>query len=66
MNAVTRALVGALGWGGFVYARVPRLSDGAWAHALLLFAVLVLVPLALDLFRDVDEANAPRAVAGVD
>ena len=59
MNAVTRAVAGALAWGGFVYARVPRLSDGAWAHALLLFAVLVLVPLALDLFRDTDEANVP-------
>lgn len=59
MNAVTRALVGALAWGGFVFMRVPRVSDSAWAHALLLFAVLVLVPLALDLFRDAEEAASP-------
>ena len=59
MNAGSRALVGALAWGGFVFLRVPRLSDGAWAHALLLFAALVLVPLALPLFPDADEAAAP-------
>jgi hypothetical protein len=56
MNAVSRAWVGALAWGGFVAARVPRLTDGAWAHALLLFAALVLVPLALELLRDLEEA----------
>jgi hypothetical protein len=59
MNAVTRALVGALAWGGFVILRVPRVSDGAWAHALLLFAALVLVPLALDLLRDAAELAGP-------
>ena len=59
MNAGSRALVGALAWGGFVFMRVPRLSDGAWAHALLLFAALVLVPLALPLFPDADEAATP-------
>ncbi|MGH7944852.1 MAG: YndJ family transporter [Opitutaceae bacterium] len=59
MNAATRALVGVLACGGFVFARVPGLSDGAWAHALLLFAALVLVPLALELFRDAEEAPAP-------
>lgn len=58
MNAVSRAVVGALAWIGFVFARVPRITDGAWAHALLLFAVLVLVPLALDLFRDTDESGS--------
>jgi hypothetical protein len=58
MNAVSRAAVGALAWIGFVIARVPRISDGAWAHALLLFAVLVLVPLALELFRDPDEPSS--------
>ena len=55
MNAVARAIVGALAWAGFAFMRVPRLTDGAWAHALLLFAALVLVPLALELFRDADE-----------
>ena len=56
MNAVARAWVGVMAWGGFVAGRVPRLTDGTWAHALLLFAALVLVPLALELFRDLDEA----------
>lgn len=55
MNAVTRALVGALAWIGFVLMRVPGASDAAWAHALLLLAALVVVPLALELFRDGDE-----------
>src|SRR5688500_10395405 len=59
MNAISRALIGAVAWIGFVVARVPRLSDGTWAHALLLFAALVLVPLALELFRDADEAATP-------
>ena len=59
MNAISRALIGAVAWIGFVVARVPSLSDGAWAYALLLFAALVLVPLALELFRDADEAATP-------
>jgi hypothetical protein len=59
MNAGSRALVGALAWSGFVFMRVPSVSDGAWAHAFLLFAALVLVPLALELFRDPDEAASP-------
>jgi hypothetical protein len=56
MNATLRAIIGAIGWGGFVFARVPNVRDGAWAHALLLFAALVLVPLALELFRDAAES----------
>jgi hypothetical protein len=60
MNAVTRAWIGLVAWFGFAGARVPRVSDSAWAHALLLFAALVLVPLAIELFRDVEEAAAPR------
>src|SRR6187455_168617 len=59
MTAVSRAFVGTLAWVGFVFVRVLRISDGAWAHALLLFAALVLVPLALELFRDTDEASSP-------
>jgi hypothetical protein len=55
MNAVARAVVGALAWAGFAFMRVPRLTDDAWAHALLLFAALVLLPLGLELFRDADE-----------
>ena len=57
MNSVARASVGAAVWVGFVFARVPNLRDGAWAHALLLFAALVLVPLALDLFADESETE---------
>jgi hypothetical protein len=55
MNAVTRALVGALAWIGFACMRLPAAGDAAWAHTLLLLAALVLVPLALELFRDGDE-----------
>jgi hypothetical protein len=56
MNAFSRAIVGTLAWAGFVLVRVPGLAHEAWAHALLLFSALVLVPLALELFRDADEA----------
>src|SRR5262245_57440096 len=52
MSVWLRALVGALAWIGFVAFRVPGLVDATWATALLLFAALVLVPIALDLFRD--------------
>jgi hypothetical protein len=38
---------------------VSKVGDGAWAHALLLFSALVLVPLALELFRDATEAATP-------
>jgi hypothetical protein len=60
MNSVARASVGAAVWMGFVFARVPDLRDAAWAHALLLFAALVLVPLALDLFADKSETGQRR------
>lgn len=59
-----RAIVGVLAWLAFVLVRVPGWRDGAWAHALLLFAALVLVPLALRLFRDTDEAATPAAWLG--
>jgi hypothetical protein len=51
--------VGAAVWIAFVFTRVPNLRDGAWAHALLLFVALVLVPLALELFADEPEADGP-------
>ena len=57
MKPGLRAGMGALAWAGFVAARVTGMRDGSWAHALLLFAALVLVPLALDLFRDAEETK---------
>jgi hypothetical protein len=61
MTANAKAWVGVAAWAAFVWARVPNLHDGAWAHALLLFAALVLVPLAFELFRtEGDLGLAPR------
>lgn len=60
MKSVTRALIGAAICGAFVAFKVPGLQHEAWAHALLLFAALVLVPLALDLFVELNDA-APVA-----
>ena len=55
MRPQLRAGMGAGAWVAFVVTRVTGLSDATWAHALLLFAVLVLVPLALELLRDATE-----------
>ena len=61
MTAIAKAWVGAAAWAAFVWMRVPALHDGAWAHALLVFAALVLVPLAFELFRaEGDLGLAPR------
>ena len=59
MRATTRAIAGAVVWIGFVVLRAPDPQAGAWAHALLLFAALVLVPLALELFAETGETGAP-------
>jgi hypothetical protein len=56
MSPVNRALVGAVAWIGFVFVRMSDLRDDGGSHALLLFAALVLVPLALELFADDDES----------
>lgn len=56
MSAFNRALVGVVAWSVFAFARVADLRGEAWSQALLLFAALVLVPLALDLLADEDEA----------
>ncbi len=56
MSAFNRALVGLVVWIAFVVARVSDLRDDGWTRALLLFAALVLVPLALELLADEDEA----------
>jgi hypothetical protein len=62
MSAYNRALVGVVAWSVFVVARVADLRGEAWSQALLLFAALVLVPLALELLADDEEA--PPAARG--
>lgn len=52
-------MLGGVVWIAFVAMRAPHWLEGAWALALLLFAALVLVPLALDLLADADEAEKP-------
>ena len=59
MRATTRAMAGAAVWIGFVVLRAPDPQASSWAHALLLFAALVLVPLALELFAEMGETGAP-------
>jgi hypothetical protein len=56
MTATIKAWIGALAWLAFVFAHVRDWRAEVWTHALLLFAVLVLVPLALELFADETEA----------
>lgn len=58
MTAKTRAIVGGVIWAAFVALRARDLHGEAWAHALLLFAALVLVPLVLELF--VEPENPER------
>lgn len=60
MNAHQRAVAGGVVWAAWTAWRVPSFQHGAWAQAMLLFAALVLVPLALELTDDQDEAG--RAV----
>lgn len=45
----TRVWLGSAVWIGVVVLTVPHVLHLAWAYAMLLFAALVLVPLALDL-----------------
>lgn len=53
MNALLRAGAGLAGWLVFVVLRAgPDLRGEMWTLAWLLFAVLVLVPLAIELFRE--------------
>jgi hypothetical protein len=55
MKSTTRAIIGGVIWATFSLWKVPSWQHDAWAHAMLLFAALVLLPLALDLFHDEDE-----------
>lgn len=58
MRAATRSWIGAAAWVVFVFLRAPDPQAGAWAHALLLFAALVLVALALELLAEAGETGA--------
>jgi hypothetical protein len=60
MSIGLRVVIGIAAWLGFVLTRVPALQHEAWAHALLLFAALLLVPMALDLLRDAEEPESVR------
>ncbi len=63
MTAEIKAGIGAVAWVAFIVARVPDLRGEAWAHGLLLFAALVLVPLALGLFSEGQAtAGAPERI----
>ncbi len=59
MTAERRAAGGGIVWLGFVAAVAPNPRDDTWAHALLLLAALVLLPLVLDL---IIERNDPQPV----
>lgn len=53
MTTITwRVWCGVVASAAFCWKRVPDLQQEAWAQALLLFAALVLVPLALDLIEE--------------
>ncbi len=57
MSSVSKALLGLVVCVAFVALRVPALSAETWTQALVLFAALVLVPLALDLFVELNDAQ---------
>lgn len=64
LSTTTRTWAGVAAWAAFVWWRVPNLEHDAWALALLLFAALVLVPLALDLFGpDAEPSEITRQFA---
>ncbi|MBP9912333.1 MAG: YndJ family protein [Opitutaceae bacterium] len=52
MTTPLKVRIGAVAWCVFVYFSVPSLQHNRWAHALLLLAALVLVPMAWCLARD--------------
>jgi hypothetical protein len=57
MSGPTKTFTGAIVWAAFVGLKVRSLEQEPWTHALLLFAALVLVPLALDLLVERNEAR---------
>src|SRR4051812_46533586 len=64
MTSNSKALVGAAVCLVFVVFKVPTLQHEAWAYALLLFAALVIVPLALDLFVELNDARDASRTLG--
>jgi hypothetical protein len=65
MSAKQRAMLGGVVWIAFVAMRVPHWQDGAWALALLLFAALVLVPLALELATDSSDPDGVKVLVAL-
>ena len=61
MTVQRTALCGGIVWLVYAWTQVPNVRHEAWAHALLLLAALVLVPLALEL---VDECAREKSAAG--
>lgn len=63
MNATQRAVAGAVIFSVGVVWFIPHPHQPAWAHVLLVFAALVLVPLLLDGVREVsDDAKVASAL----
>lgn len=58
MSIWIKFFLGLAMWGVATWLTVPTLHDSAWAHALLLFAAIVLVPLLFDLAEE--PADSPR------
>lgn len=60
MTTFRRVTAGAAIWLGYLAATLPNPQHEGWTLVLLLLAVLVLVPLALDLF--IERHDAPQAI----
>ncbi|MES2693943.1 MAG: YndJ family transporter [Verrucomicrobiota bacterium] len=65
MTATNRALAGGVVWVAFVVLRATDMRGDAWAHALLLFAALVLVPLVLELFVEPENPERDAGAFGL-
>ncbi len=65
MPRYVSAIVGTLAWLGVIGVRRPRLSSEEWGESLLLFAALVLFPLALRLAADRDGQDRDEQTSGV-
>lgn len=62
MKANLKALMGGVAALAFTLRAVPHFGHEAWAHALLVFAALVLAPLALELFSCSDDPAQVRKI----
>lgn len=56
VSTTTRVWLGTVAWIAVVALTVPHVLHLVWAYAMLLFAALALIPLALDLAGDPDES----------